>query len=338
LPLIALCGLSFEWIVGSLARGAQQWWAPTRVLTAFGVVLLIVSIASINIPMVMGLTITLSILAIIALGAAIVLERWAHRRLVAYAIAEDHRNAPRWPLAMRQIVAAGSLVLAIALLIPTLWNMQRLVYYEPSVAPNEMLIYVQTTTDVQKVMGKINALDKQLYNGTHQLHIGLTGAAVWPYAWYLHDYPNTYYNFSSTKDGYQPEVIVADLEGGAQNTTSVVGDRYASQQYRLRWWWDESYKLPQCTATKTSQCSPQASWGTGDGPFLWITYGAFPPTGCQDLTNPKCDPQNAPFNGALAANRYWNWLWLRQNISGTQPGSTDFVFFVRNDLTSKVQP
>ena len=180
-----------------------------------------------------------------------------------------------------------------------------------------MLIYVQTTTDVQATMAKIDALDQLLYHGQHKLRIGVTAGAVWPFVWYLHDYQSNYnpsantwtqgaiYNYVSGTANVVPDVILAGLDGDSTNVSSYYATQFQLKQYRLRWWWDESYKLPQCTLTKVTQCSQQATWGTGDGPFLWLSYGAYPPASCSDYSKPQCDPLNAPFNGALAAQRYW---------------------------------
>ncbi len=340
LPLIALARVAFEWIFATLLREGRAWWQPTRVLVVLGGVLVVAAIATTSVALTMGITIALSVAAIIALGGAGLLEQCARRRDVQHALGAEMAAAPRWAFPVRQYLAAGSLMLACALLIPTLWNTQRLVYDEPSVAPNEMLVYVQTTIDVQKVMDKINLLDQQLYHGQHKLTIGVTGEMAWPFAWYLHSYPNVYYQYSASQNGVQPDVIIADVDGASQNTTAVFGTLYSGKQYPLRWWWDESYKLPACSPTKTSQCDSKGpEWNTGVGPLEWITYGAYPPAACNDPSKAKCDPLNAPLNGALAAQRYWNWLWLRQNISGVQhPGSTDFVFFVHSNLLGVTQP
>ena len=40
-----------------------------------------------------------------------------------------------------------------------------------------MMVYVQTTTDANTVMAKIDALDQKLDNGKHQLRIGMMNDA-----------------------------------------------------------------------------------------------------------------------------------------------------------------
>jgi uncharacterized protein (TIGR03663 family) len=259
------------------------------------------------------------------------------------------RRRPRWSQPASQIIAVGCLALALALLVPTVWNMQRVTFYEPSVAPNEMLIYVQTTTDVQRVMSKIVALDKVLVRTQHRhIRIGVTSDAVWPFAWYLRDYPEvtmprsnvwvsgTLYNYSSTTGGPLPDVILGGLDDGSQSILATYPNQFASKEYHLRWWWDESYKLPQCSKIKPTQCLTNPPLGVGVGPLLWISYGANPPAPCANIYAARCDPLNAQPNGADAAQRYWNWLWLRQNISGTSPESTDFILYINTSLTQYV--
>ena len=349
LPFLGLAGVALDWVLQTLVRGARGWWQPTRVLVAAGGIALVVGIASLSVASTMFFALLLGGLAIVAIGVAVGMEQWRRYRARQAARQRDVAGlapAPRWAIGMNQGIALGSLSLAVVLFVPMVWNMQRVAFYDPSVAPNEMLVYVQTTTDVQLVMAKIDKLDQILYHGQHKLKIGVTPQAVWPYAWYLRDYPvkidpksgawlsGAIFNYASNSGTYVPDVILSLVgDGSTFNAT-----QFPSHQYPLRWWWDESYKLPLCSTTKPTQCLFHPPLGTGDGPLLWISYGNSPPAPCNDPTKPKCDPLNAQPNGALAAQRYWNWLWHRQNISGTQPESTDFLFYVRNDLTKYVQP
>ncbi len=356
LPLVLLAGVAFDWLIRTVVRGVQGWWSPSKALLAVGGSAAVVGFATLTVPTAMAFAIALSVAAIAFIGFAATLEAVSRRRMRRLADLRELRDLapePRWAVSVSHVGAVGTLLLALALLVPTVWNMQRVSFYEPSVAPNEMLVYVQTTTDVQLVMNKINALDQKLYGGKHLLKIGVTSGAVWPFAWYLRDYGSDYvpgqhawtrgaiFNYAAGELGVTPDVILGDLDGGSQTVQSFYATKFVGQQYRLRWWWDESYKPPICGPARQTQCvepnSPEA-WGTGVGPLLWISYGAFPPNACKQITLPTCSPVNAQPNGAAAAQRYWNWLWQRQNISGTLPGSTDFMFFVRSDLTHDVQP
>jgi uncharacterized protein (TIGR03663 family) len=336
LPLALLAAVALEWVLVTVVQGVRSWWTPTRFLIAIGIICLVAPFALMSVPMGMGMMLTLLGAGILCIGVATALEQWQRRQALREQ-AFDALTTPPWQVHFKQIGAAGCLVVAVLLLLPTVWNMREVAFVEPSVAPNEMLIYVQTTTDVQTTMNKIAALDKIKTGGKHTLRIGVTGEATWPFVWYLHDYTYVYYQYTPNSGGDAPDVIIADI-GSSSTISTTYPTQFASKQYRLRWWWDESYKLPLCSTTKTSQCSTTPTWDTGVGPFLWITYGAYPPTKCNDPTQAKCDRLNDPFNGGKAAQRYWSWLWQRQPISGTQPGSTDFMLYINNDLANQVAP
>ena len=206
-------------------------------------------------------------------------------------------------------------IMAVLLLLPTVHNMYEVAYVHPADGPHEMMVYVQTTTDVNTVMSKVDALDQKMFGAKHQMQIGLTGDATWPYAWYLRDYPNVCFDFpTGCPDWKNVPVIIGGgdnpygLEqqyGGAANNPS----KYAYQQYKMRTWWDEGYK-------------PPATGGVGAG--LWLSYGDNPPVG-------------AKFNLGLAAQHIWQWWWQRRAIGDTG-GAYDMVLFIRNDLSTTVQP
>jgi uncharacterized protein (TIGR03663 family) len=364
LPMVLLAGIALEWIVSMVIRGARSWWTPTRWLVAIAGGAVVAGFAAMSVASTMAVLISMSSAVVVFIGAAATVEgisRWHARRQAEQRHLDYLEPAPHWVASVSYVGAAASLALAVILLVPTVWNMQRVAFDEPSVAPNEMLVYTQTTTDVQLVMDKIDSLDQKLYGGQHKLKIGVTSGAVWPFAWYLRDYPSDYvaanpaqhlqghpwtrgtiFNYTAGDFGIKPDVIIADIDNGGSATTSATyGSSFAEQQYRLRWWWDESYKPPVCSGAIAKACvepnSPEV-WGSGVGPLLWISYGANPPPACPQTNLPKCDPLLSKPNGADAAQRYWNWLWLRQNISGTAPGSTNFVFYVRSDLTSYEKP
>ncbi len=205
-------------------------------------------------------------------------------------------------------------IMAVLLLLPTVHNMYEVTYVHPADGPHEMMVYVQTTTDVNTVMSKVDALDQKMFGGKHQMQIGLTGDATWPYAWYLRDYPNVCFDFPSGCPGWKnvPVIIgggdnpygLEQQYGGAANNP----DKYTYQLYKMRTWWDEGYK-------------PAATGGVGPG--LWLSYGDNPPT-------------DAKFNLGLAAQHIWQWWWQRRAIGDTG-GAYDMVLFIRNDLSTAVK-
>jgi hypothetical protein len=206
------------------------------------------------------------------------------------------------------VTAIVSGVLAILLLIPTLQNMYQVTYVHYADGPHEMMIYVQTTTDVNIVMAKVDALDQKLYGGRHELPIGLTKEATWPFAWYLRDYTHVCFEFPSGCAATAKNIpIIIDGAETIGEDQSQYGASYAFHQYHMRTWWDEGYKPPPVPP----------DWG-GVGPWLWLSYGDTPPPG-------------AKFDLGKAANNIWQWWWYRKAIGSTQ-GAYDMGLLIRKDL------
>jgi len=225
------------------------------------------------------------------------------------------------------ITAVVSIILAVLLLLPTLHNMYEVSYVHAADGPHEMMVYVQTTTDVNKVMAKVDALDQKLYGGKHQLSIGLMNDATWPFAWYLRDYTNVCFNFPSgctTISKNIPVIITGgdNLYTAEGQYSAAVGKSpgYAFHKYQMRTWWDEGYKPLPCVPSKTVSCDGEPSFG-GVGPGLWLSYGDNPAHG-------------AKFNLGRAINNVWQWWWQRKPIGSTD-GTYDMGLFIRSDLGVK---
>jgi hypothetical protein len=229
-----------------------------------------------------------------------------------------------WP-GLRVAGLALGLVAAVLLLIPTTWGMLVLSHQDAANGPHEMMVYVQTTPDVDLVMNKLEAADAALYHGQHQLKIGVGVGEEWPFYWYLRDYwldphPGSYATFVYPVTGNAPQQDVLLLTpGDAATYLAAHPGQYAAHQYQLRSWWDEGYKDPPCIATAKKTCPPQ--WGSGVGPALWLSYGDNP-------------PPHATFNLGKAASRLWSWLWHRTPL-GYDKGSYDFTLLVRNGVPIK---
>ena len=210
-------------------------------------------------------------------------------------------------------------VCAILLLLPTLHNMYEVSYVHAADGPHEMMVYVQTTTDVNIVMSKIDQLDQKYDGGNHKLPIGITDDATWPFAWYVRDYTNVCFSYptgcAATAKTYPVIISGGDNPYG---TESTYGSTYMYHQYHMRTWWDEGYKPPACIPSKTVTCGDPSEYG-GVGPWLWLSYGDNP-------------PPNAKFNLGLAAQHIWNWWWYRQAIGSTD-GTYDMVLFIHKGLS-----
>jgi uncharacterized protein (TIGR03663 family) len=246
----------------------------------------------------------------------------------------DVRREPRtlvqggWQGARPGLRVAGlalSVLAAILLLIPTTWGMLVLSQKDAANGPHEMMVYVQTTPDVDLVMNKLEAADRALYHGQHELKIGVGQGEEWPFYWYLRDYwlnrAPGYATFDISLTGNTPQQdVLLLMPSDAATYMAAHPGQYRAHQYKLRSWWDEGYKPPPCFPSKNVTCPPQ--WGSGVGPALWLSYGDNP-------------PPHARFNLGKATSRLWSWLWQRTPL-GYDQGSYDFTLLVRNGVP--IQP
>jgi hypothetical protein len=199
--------------------------------------------------------------------------------------------------------------------------MYEVTYVHAADGPHEMMVYVQTTTDINTVMVRIAALDQKLYGGKHLVPIGVTGSAIWPLIWYLRDYSNVCYSFPSgcPANGQAVQVIVTgqdDMNKIVSQYASGPSPEFAFHQYHMRTWWNEGYKPPACVPSAQNNCAGQPQWG-GVGPGLWLSYGDDP-------------PPHAQFNAGLAALHIWQWWWQRRPFGATD-GSYDMGLLIRSD-------
>ncbi len=217
--------------------------------------------------------------------------------------------------------AITTLVVAGLLLLPTLQNMFQVTYVHYADAPHEMMIYVQTSTDINIVMNKVEELDNKYYGGSHQIPIGITDDATWPYAWYMRDYTNVCYKFPTGCPNAAKDMPVI-ITGGdnLQDLQYQYSKNYNFHQYHLRTQWDQGYMPPACIRSKTNSCSDPQPY-TGVGPWLWLTYGDNP-------------PPHAQFDLGRAASNIWHWWWERKAFGSTD-GSYDMGLFIRNNLAVK---
>jgi hypothetical protein len=221
----------------------------------------------------------------------------------------------------RAALGLFGVVMAVLLFLPTIHNMVEVSYVEPADGPHEMMVFVQTTTDINIVMARINEVDQKDFHGNHQMRIGVTGDATWPFAWYLRDYPNLCFGYPSCPGWTTPPPVVIaggdDPYGDIQTYTDKGAFLY--HEYDMRSWWDEGYMLPPCVGKeKPSMSCADPKRVTGVGPLLWLSYGDNPPPG-------------AKFNLGLTIQRVWNWWWYRQPFGSTN-GAYNMELFIQKGL------
>ncbi len=198
--------------------------------------------------------------------------------------------------------------------------MVQVVYVHPADGPHEMMIYVQTTPDINTIMAKIDVLDQQWskthHTGRYQLPIGVMNDATWPFAWYLRDYTHTCFQFPNATCSTTGNLPV--LISGGDNTSSMemqYGQQYASHQYEMRSQWDQGYMPPPCVGTLSNPCSSQQYIGVGLLP--WLSYGNHP-------------PHPGQFHVGLIAQNVWQWWWHRTPMGGIDSGYSMVLFIQKN--------
>jgi hypothetical protein len=104
--------------------------------------------------------------------------------------------------------------------------------------PRELLVFVQTSTDVPPVRDEILALERRaLRRVGHAPSIEIDGwtGVGWPWGWYLRDIPVAYPDMS--RPGYVPSgdvIVVADPN---RRLVAAQLRGYVGQRFRLRVWW-----------------------------------------------------------------------------------------------------
>jgi uncharacterized protein (TIGR03663 family) len=116
--------------------------------------------------------------------------------------------------------------------------------YQSGDTPTDMLIYVQTSPDVPRVMDELGVLSRELTGG-QDLEIWYDAGTSWPFQWYLRDYPNRrYFGTTLSEPPTAPIVLISDeeLTDNPQNADMLSG--YTYTEYAMRWWFpeDETYR------------------------------------------------------------------------------------------------
>ena len=106
----------------------------------------------------------------------------------------------------------------------------------PPVRHEEMLAYVQSTYDINKVVGRIDEVAKQLDTGL-KTRLAVSGDATWPLSWYLRHYP---VNWSANLRNIDFPVVVVD-KGVAKSTDDVLLKAYERVPFEIRGWWEPNW-------------------------------------------------------------------------------------------------
>ncbi len=125
----------------------------------------------------------------------------------------------------------------------TLWSMVASNFLYNAPQPDEpepkhetMLSYVQSTYDIEKIMGRIDGIAATLGSGL-KTRLAVSGDATWPFSWYLRHYP---VNWSANVREINVPVLIVD-KGVAKATDDVLLETYEKVPFAIRGWWEPSW-------------------------------------------------------------------------------------------------
>lgn len=118
----------------------------------------------------------------------------------------------------------------------------RLTYFEGDI-PVDMLIYVQTSPDVPRVVEEIGKLSREMTGGK-DLPIAYDSGTSWPFQWYLRDYSQRrFFGTTLNEPPDEPIVLVSNEYVFDGNNEQMLAG-YTYTEYVMRWWFpeDETYR------------------------------------------------------------------------------------------------
>jgi uncharacterized protein (TIGR03663 family) len=126
----------------------------------------------------------------------------------------------------------------------TLWTLVSVNYlYEAPIGDEpkdarhaELLVYVQSTFDVIKVVRRIEEVAEKLGTGD-KTRLAVSGNATWPFSWYLRHYP---VNWSADVRNVDTPVVIVDAE--LKSLDKPLEERYERETFEIRGWWEPDWR------------------------------------------------------------------------------------------------
>lgn len=138
-------------------------------------------------------------------------------------------------LAAWKVAAISVVVLLVPFSIRAAWQVS---YYHGDI-PVEMLVYTQTSPDVGLVMKQVDDLSYRTGLGKDKFPVVYDSGVSWPFEWYLRDYTARQFIGTGSPPPNAPIVLVGMENNHDTQVKAVLGSKYISQRYRLRWWFPE---------------------------------------------------------------------------------------------------
>ncbi|HEU5016278.1 MAG TPA: flippase activity-associated protein Agl23 [Roseiflexaceae bacterium] len=203
--------------------------------------------------------------------------------------------------------ALGGLALAVTI-VTALYTVRSssMLNYRWGDVPREMMIFVQTSPDVARVMNDLDQASIR-HTGGLNLKIWYDNETIW--GWYFRNFPNGERQQPTLSTPPGPDVkavfmLQENIDNNPQNLQNLQG--FLIQRYPLRWWFpeDQTYRLP--SNWRTAPVSPGS-------PLLMRLL-------------------REPFDGQTLAQ---TWQFLMYRKLPAPLGSTDFVLAVRPELANE---
>ncbi len=218
-------------------------------------------------------------------------------------------------LASRATAQVVALVLLVGLSVFTIHAAWLANYVHNDIA-KDMLIYVQSSRDVTNVVKRVEQLSMRMTSGK-DLVISYDDESSWPLTWYFRDFKNQKFEPKGPTAPPDTPVVIVGLVN--DDKVKPLMGKYDRTHLKLRWWFPEFYKSPDETARTFLDQASQAKLPAR------VTWGdAF-----RALMSPA---------GRTRLWRFWLYrdLWdpnTGKEVTYGQLGSTDFVVYVRKDLS-----
>jgi uncharacterized protein (TIGR03663 family) len=186
---------------------------------------------------------------------------------------------------------------------------------EPATArTGELLAYVQSTYDIEKVMKRITDVSNTLGTGS-KTRLAVSGNATWPLSWYLRHYP---VNWSADVRSVDVPVVIVDKEA-TKALDEALANTYEKVPFQIRGWWEPEWR--QLTPAKLAHFLTTRQAFSGVGSSDAVMYVA------KDLSSGKTFAAVA-VNPPPAARGYPRAPTLLRPVAvwgqkGTRPGTFD---------------
>jgi predicted membrane-bound mannosyltransferase/DNA-binding beta-propeller fold protein YncE len=243
-----------------------------------------------------------------------------------------------------QVVRLGLLLLVALLALFTVRTMARLNFINYDLAV-EHIVYAHGAPDVKVALEQVKEISWRVTGAPYDVQVAYGEDGSWPFAWYMVQYPNSYF-YGGTPE---PEKLLESpviIAGKDQQSAveSAVGDDYIHFDYKYLWWPIEDYK--NLTRERLQEIlSEPAMWEALWEIFWSRDYSDYPYAKALAVPLEErvrvvlADPglRQAIVGGQWEYDvNYLGNVWDKEMTLKAWPYRRDFRLYVRRDLASEV--